>query len=111
MSGSLSRCRPATRSRSMSSRTWAAVTSVGSSLGPSRCASRIVVQLVRPVSSAATNEYGQPGIICAEPFATAVAVAEQPLAAGWRVGAQPGAHVHGQRDAALVVAGDRQIGQ
>jgi hypothetical protein len=44
------------------------VTEVASSAGPSRCASRTCVQDVRPTSSAATNEYGQPGIICAEPL-------------------------------------------
>ena len=36
--------------------------------GPSRTASSGRVQDVRPGLSAATNEYGQPGIICAFPF-------------------------------------------
>ena len=52
----------------MTSRTWAAVTSVSSSSGPSRTASSTAVQEVRPGSSAAITEYGQPGIICACPF-------------------------------------------
>ena len=37
-------------------------------LGPRRMASSTAVQEVRPGSSAATTEYGQPGIICACPF-------------------------------------------
>ena len=45
-----------------------AVTSVASSPGPRRTASSTAVQEVRPGSSAATTEYGQPGIICACPF-------------------------------------------
>ena len=52
----------------MTWRTWAAVTSVSSSSGPSRTASSTAVQLLRPGSSAATKEYGQPGIICAFPL-------------------------------------------
>ncbi len=51
------------------------------------------VHEVRPGSSAATNEYGQPGIICAFPLPRAVAVAEQPLRAGLRVRPQPVAHI------------------
>ena len=47
------------------SRTCAAVTSVSSSSGPRRTASSTAVQDVRPGSSAAITEYGQPGIICA----------------------------------------------
>jgi transposase len=54
--------------RGMTSRIWAAVTSVASSAGPRRTASSGSVQEVRPGSSAATNEYGQPGIICALPL-------------------------------------------
>jgi hypothetical protein len=44
------------------------VISVSSSAGPSRTASSTAVQEVRPGSSAATKEYGQPGIICALPL-------------------------------------------
>ena len=68
MSGSPSLCWPASISRVTTSRTWAAVTSVSSSAGPRRTASSTAVQDVRPGSSAATTEYGQPGIICAWPF-------------------------------------------
>ena len=50
------------------SRTCPAVTSVASSAGPSRTASSGRTHDVRPGSSAATSEYGQPGIICAFPF-------------------------------------------
>jgi hypothetical protein len=46
----------------MTRRTWAAVTSATSSSGPSRTASSSWHQEVRPVSSAATKEYGQPGM-------------------------------------------------
>jgi hypothetical protein len=52
----------------MTSRSWVAVTSVASSAGPSRTASSGSVQEARPGSSAATQEYGQPGIICAFPL-------------------------------------------
>ena len=58
----------AVTSRSTTSRSWVAVTAVASSAGPSRTASNTAVQELRPVSRAATNEYGQPGIICACPF-------------------------------------------
>ena len=68
MSGSPSRQCPAAMIRSATSRTWAAVTSVASSAGPSRTASSGSVQDVRPGSSAAMTEYGQPGIICAFPL-------------------------------------------
>ena len=44
------------------------MTAISSSSGPSRTASSTAVQDVRPGSSAATTEYGQPGIICACPF-------------------------------------------
>ena len=54
--------------RATTSRTWRAVTSVASSAGPSRTVSSSSVHDVRPGSSAATNEYGQPGIICAFPL-------------------------------------------
>src|SRR5213075_788590 len=54
--------------RVITSRTCAAVTAISSSSGPSRTASSTAVQEVRPGSSAATTEYGQPGIICAWPF-------------------------------------------
>nr|WP_158074106.1 hypothetical protein [Micromonospora sp. CB01531] len=47
------------------SRSWVAVTAVASSARVSRCASRIAVNEVRPDSSAATIEYGHPGIIWA----------------------------------------------
>jgi hypothetical protein len=59
---------PAAISRVRTSRTWAAVTCVASSCGPRRTASSGSVQEVRPGSSTATHEYGQPGIICAFPF-------------------------------------------
>ena len=59
---------PAAISRVITSRTCAAVTAISSSSGPSRTASSTAVQEVRPGSSAATTEYGQPGIICAWPF-------------------------------------------
>ena len=49
-------------------RTWVAVTSVSSSSGPSRTASKTEVHEVRPGSKAATKEYGQPGIIWACPL-------------------------------------------
>ena len=52
----------------MTFRTWAAVTAMSSSSGPRRTASSTAVQEVRPGSSAAITEYGQPGIICACPF-------------------------------------------
>src|SRR6266496_1188333 len=52
----------------MTSRTCAAVTSASSSSGPRRTASSTAVQEVRPGSSAATTEYGHPGIICACPL-------------------------------------------
>jgi len=74
MSGSPScQCPAATRSCT-TSRTWAAVTPVASSSGPSRTASSGLVHDVRPGSSAATSEYGQPGIICAFPRPRAVGV-------------------------------------
>ena len=68
MSGSPSRQCPASMIRITTSRTWAAVTAVASSAGPSRTASSGSVHDVRPGSSAATTEYGQPGIICAFPL-------------------------------------------
>ena len=68
MSGSPSRQCPAAMIRATTSRTWAAVTAVASSAGPSRTASSGSVHEVRPGSSAATTEYGQPGIICAFPL-------------------------------------------
>ena len=68
MSGSPGFQCPAAISRATASRTWAAVTSVASSSGPSRTASSGSVQEVRPGSSTAMNEYGQPGIICAFPL-------------------------------------------
>jgi hypothetical protein len=46
----------------MTSPSCPAVTAVVSSAGPRRTASRTAVHDVRPVSSAATIEYGQPGI-------------------------------------------------
>ncbi len=67
-SGSPSFQRPAAASRATTSRSCAAVTSVGSSSGPSRTASSGSVHDVRPGSSAATKEYGQPGIICLFPL-------------------------------------------
>src|ERR1022692_1212686 len=68
MAGSPSLCWPASIRRVTTSRTWAAVTTVSSSAGPRRTASSTAVQDVRPGSSAAMTEYGQPGIICACPF-------------------------------------------
>ena len=65
MSGSPSCQCPAAMIRSMTPRTWAAVTAARSSSGPSRTASSSRVHDVRPGSSAATSEYGQPGMICA----------------------------------------------
>ena len=59
---------PAAISRAMTPRSWAAVTAVASSAGPSRIASSGSVHHVRPGSSATTQEYGQPGIICAFPL-------------------------------------------
>jgi hypothetical protein len=53
---------------SMTWRSCAAVTSVASPAGPSRTASSGSVHEVRPGSSAAMTEYGQPGIICALPL-------------------------------------------
>jgi hypothetical protein len=47
---------PAVISRLITPRSWAAVTAVASSAGPSRTASNTAVHEVRPVSSAATNE-------------------------------------------------------
>ena len=68
MSGSpLLQC-PASARRAATSRTWTAVTSVGSSSGPSRTASSGRVHEVRPGPSAATKEYGQPGMSCLFPF-------------------------------------------
>lgn len=49
-------------SRVTTSRSWVAVAAVASSAGPSRTASSMAVYEVRPGSSAATKEYGQPGI-------------------------------------------------
>jgi hypothetical protein len=46
---------PAARSRPTTARSWSAVTAVASSAGPNRTASRIAVQLVGPLSSAATT--------------------------------------------------------
>jgi transposase len=89
-------------SRAMTSRSWAAVTSVASSAGPSWAASSGSVQEVRPGSSAATHEYGQPGIILGVPFAARVHVAEQPLRAGLRVRPQPVRDIAGQPDPAVV---------
>ena len=68
MSGSPSRQCPAAVSLATASRSWAAVTSVASSAGPRRTASSGSVHDVRPGSSATTQEYGQPGIICAFPL-------------------------------------------
>ena len=90
------------------SRTCPAVTAVASSAGPSRTASSGRIHDVRPGSSAATSEYGQPGIICALPFPARVAVAEQPLRAGDRVRPQPVAHVHRQPDPPVIPGRQRQ---
>jgi hypothetical protein len=43
------------------SRSWPAVTAVASSAGPRRTASSNATHEDRPVSRAATKEYGQPG--------------------------------------------------
>jgi hypothetical protein len=64
MSGSPGCQAPAAASRPATSRSCAAVTSVASSCGPSRTASSGAVHEDAPGPSAATNEYGQPGIIC-----------------------------------------------
>jgi len=64
MSGSPGRQAPAAASRPVTSRSWAAVTSVSSSSGPSRTASSGAVHELAPGPSAATNEYGQPGTCC-----------------------------------------------
>ena len=64
MSGSPGRCRPAAISRPATSRSWAAVRSVASSSGPSRTASSSTAHDDAPGPSAATCEYGHPGIIC-----------------------------------------------
>ena len=64
MSPSPGRQCPAAASRRVTSRSCAAVTSVGSSSRPSRIASSGAVHEVAPGSSAATTEYGQPRIIC-----------------------------------------------
>jgi hypothetical protein len=61
------------------------VISVGSSSGPSRTASSGRVHEVRPGPSAATKEYGQPGMTCLLPLPRRVAVAEKPLRGGLRV--------------------------
>ena len=79
MSGWRSRQCPAAMIRSATSRTWAAVMAVASPAGPGRTASSGSVHEVRPGSSAATSEYGQPGIICALPLLRAF---PQPLPAG-----------------------------
>ena len=55
---------PAAASRANTSRSCAAVTAQSSSPGPSRTASSGSVQLDVPGPSAATNEYGHPGITC-----------------------------------------------
>ena len=52
---------PAAISRTATSRSCAAVTSVSSSPGPSRTASSGSTQLEEPGPRAATNEYGHPG--------------------------------------------------
>ncbi len=66
--GSQSRQYTASMIRITTSRTLAAVTAVASPAGPGRTASSGSVHEVRPGSGAATNEYGQPGIICAFPL-------------------------------------------
>jgi hypothetical protein len=57
MSGSPSLQCPAAMIRAMTSRTWAAVTAVASSAGPSRTASSGSVHDVRPDSSATTKQH------------------------------------------------------
>jgi hypothetical protein len=68
MSGSPSFQCPAPMIRATTSRSWAAVTSAASSAGPGRTASSGSARDDRPGPSAATQEYGQPGISCALPF-------------------------------------------
>ena len=68
MSGSPSAQCPVSTSRAATSRSWAAVTSVGSLSGPIRMASSGRVHEVRPGPSAATKEYGQPGMTCLLPL-------------------------------------------
>ena len=60
-----------------------------SSPRPSRTASSGTVHDDRPGPSAATNEYGQPGITCPAFFPAPVHVAEHPLRAGLRFRPQP----------------------
>lgn len=55
--------RQASMRRSTTSRIWLAVTAAKPAPGSSRIASSSAVHEVRPVSSAATIEYGQPGTI------------------------------------------------
>lgn len=54
---------PAAMSRSTTSRICSVVTAATSAPGSRRIASSTAVQEVRPVSSAATTDYGQPGTI------------------------------------------------
>lgn len=48
----------------MTPRSWAAVIAVASSAGPSRTTFSGAVHELRPISKAATKEYGQPGMNC-----------------------------------------------
>ena len=64
MRGSPSFQCPAAASRSTTPRSCAAVTSASSSSGPRRTASSSSVHDPAPGCSAATNEYGHPGITC-----------------------------------------------
>ncbi|MDX3230452.1 hypothetical protein PV419_33640 [Streptomyces sp. ME19-01-6] len=61
--GSPGRHWPAATNRSTTSRIWTVVTAATSAPGSRRMASSTAVQDVRPVSSAATTEYGHPGTI------------------------------------------------
>ncbi len=92
---------------------WAAVTSVLSH-PQGRCGPRLVPRSheVRPCSTAATTESGQPGIICGWPLPRPADVAEQALRTGGRAARlQPRAHIHAQSDLPVRPAGQRQPGQ
>ena len=93
MSGSPSRQCPAAMSRATTSRTWAAVTSVASSAGPSRTASSGSVHDVRPGLQRRDQRVRPARDHLRVPLPPRVAVAEQPLRAGLRVRPQPVAHI------------------
>ena len=110
-SGSPSRHCPAAASRPMTSRTWAAVTSVASSAGPRRTA----FQRQRPRRPARFQGHdprvGPAGDELRVALPAGVAVAEQPLRAGHRLRPQPVAHVAGQPDPPVVPLAQRDARQ